>query len=394
MNILFLSTKSPFPPKEGHTLRTFNLLKQAAQKHRIFFLTFFLSKEEAENFSVIKNLCVSAKGYELSSNQSFIITILLLIRNVFSFLPFVCQKYRSQEMIREIRKILETEKIDLVHVDMLPLMNYLDTFKGTKAILVDHNVESLLLKRQARHTNNIIGKIFFGIQYLKLCFFEKRMIGKANCCVAVSEQDKEVLLRMNKKASISVVPNGVDIDYFSPSKERNDRNKIVFVGGLNWFPNLDGVIFFCEQVLPIIEESVKEIEVVIIGKENPKFQYAKKIRQVGYVPDIRPYVQEAKVFFVPLRVGGGTRLKILDAMAMGKAIVSTSIGCEGLAVENGKHILIEDRADGFARRIIELMNDDKKREFLEKNARELAENKYDWKIIGKEMEKVYSALEE
>jgi glycosyltransferase involved in cell wall biosynthesis len=390
MNILFLSSKSPYPLKDGHSLRTYNLLKQVSKNNNIFFLTYFLNTDEEENFNELKKVCRYAKGFRLHINNSSASLVLALFKNIFSELPFVAQKYRSKEMINEIKRILNEEKIDLVHVDILPLMNYFELFKSYPVILVEHNVESLLLRRRIRYTKNIIFKFFLWTQYLKLFTFEKRQIGRAKCCISVSNQEKEILKDMSKKTFTEVIPNGVDVNYFYPQDKDQEKDSLIFVGGLNWFPNLDGMLFFYEKILPVINKLAGEIEITVIGKENKYFKYAKGLQQLGCVADVRQHVLSAKVFIVPLRIGGGTRLKILDAMAMGKAIVSTSIGCEGLDVENGVHLIIEDNPYSFAKAVVELLNNGKKRKWLGENARRLTEEKYNWELIGKKMNEIYT----
>jgi glycosyltransferase involved in cell wall biosynthesis len=389
VNILFISTKSPYPLSDGHSQRTFHLLAEAAKKNNIYFLTFFLSDEERANFKEIEKLCRWAKGFTLPVQHSRLRLIAGLIKNVFSPVPFVAQKYRTSEMAREISLVLSREKIDVVHLDMLPLMNYYPEVKKYPLVMVDHNVESSLLLRQITHTGNIFVKMFWKIQYRKLYNFEKEQLGKAKCSVAVSEMDREDLLRMNPSARVTCVPNGVNVRYFMPGPIAAEKNKLIFVGGLNWFPNLDGMTYFCERIYPLIVDKIGPVETVIIGKANKQFKYASIVKQVGFVDDIRPYVRETKVYIVPLRVGGGTRLKILDALAMGKAIVSTAIGCEGLQVEHDRHLVIADEPQLFANAVVDLFANEQKRGELGRAGRQLAEKKYDWEILGEEMQHVY-----
>ena len=392
MNILFLSSKSPYPIKDGHSMRTFNLLKRMAKNHRVFLLTYFLSKDEEEEFEELRRICFSAEGFKLPSGGSTFLLAISLFKNLFSPLPFVAQKYRSREMLARIKQKLKDEKIDLIHVDILPLMNYSAVFDHYPVLLVEHNVESLLLRRMITHTRNLILKFFLWLQYAKLSLFETKQIGNADCVAAVSEEERGILISMNPDARVELVPNGVDSDFFQPAAEDKARNSIIFVGGLNWFPNLDGISYFCEQIQPVIRLRVGEFSTVIVGKEDKGFRYASSITQTGFVKDIRSFVYAAKVFIVPLRIGGGTRLKILDAMAMGKAIVSTSIGCEGLAVKNGIHLIIEDDPRRFAEAIVELLVNDQKRLALGKNARQLVEEKYDWGIIARGLDGIYENL--
>jgi len=228
MNILFLSSKSPYPIKDGHSMRTFNLLKKMAKNHRVFLLTYFLSKDEEEEFEELRRICFSAEGFKLPSGGSTFLLAISLFKNLFSPLPFVAQKYRSREMLARIKQILKDEKIDLIHVDILPLMNYSAVFDHYPVLLVEHNVESLLLRRRITHTRNLILKFFLWLQYAKLSLFETKQIGNADCVAAVSEEERGILISMNPDARVELVPNGVDSIFSSP-RQRIKREIPLFL---------------------------------------------------------------------------------------------------------------------------------------------------------------------
>lgn len=373
-------------------MRSYNLLKQVAGVHNVYFLSFFLSKEEQASFKEIEKVCVWANAFWLPCAKSRLKLVIGLIMNVFSSLPFIAQKYRNKRMQKQILQILKDRNIQLVHVDILPMMTYFHLFKDYPVILIEHNIESLLLKRRLKYTHSQVIKLFWRIQYLKLLYFEKKMIAKATCCVTVSNQEKEIAQEMSRMPMVEVVPNGVDVKYFIPQDSHSNANNILFLGSLQWFPNDDGLRYFCEKIYPEIKILSGDAKIIVIGKKNTSFIYNDRINQVGFIDDVRPYMGSAAVFIVPLRIGGGTRLKILDAMAMGKAIVSTSIGCEGIEVENGTHLIIEDNPINFARAVAELLNNESKRRALGKNARKLVEEKYDWELIGKKMNKIYESI--
>jgi len=372
-------------------MRTYNILTQLAKRNEVHFLSCFLTDEEEKKFDQIKKICVSARGFRLNLTRSRLHMFIALVKNIFSPRPFVAEKYFCNEMVLEIKRILKHEDIDVVHIDILPMMIYAPLFKGYPKVLVEHNVESLLQEKRVKFARNPFSRLFWHMQFKKLSAFEREQIGSVTCCAAVSFQEKELLSEMNNKARIEIVPNGVDTHYFQPNAVvQNDS--LVFVGGLNWFPNSDGMSFFIEKIYPVIAKLLGCIKVIVIGKTNNKFKYSGMIEQVGFVDDVRPYVNSSKVFIVPLRIGGGTRLKILDAMAMGKAIVSTSIGCEGIEAINNRHIIIEDDPLKFANAVIELLRDDRKRKTIGENARKLAEEKYDWEIIGRKMNEIYETI--
>jgi glycosyltransferase involved in cell wall biosynthesis len=192
-----------------------------------------------------------------------------------------------------------------------------------------------------------------------------------------------------------VVPNGVDVEYFTPEVE-HETPTLIYTGGLNMFANLDAVLFFLREIWPAISAAVPSVRFIVIGQDPPHelreiSKRDSRIEVMGYVDDVRPYVARAAVYVVPLRVGGGTRLKVLDAMAMGKAIVSTSVGCEGIHVSRGEHLLIADDPKHFARVTVDLLGDRGRRALLGRSARRLVETHYAWPLIGGRLHDTYRA---
>jgi len=223
---------------------------------------------------------------------------------------------------------------------------------------------------------------------------ERRWCPKVSLNLTVSQEDESALQQRACGAAVLVVPNGVDTGDFEPAYGGDDG--IVFVGGYTWFPNRDGMEYFAKQILPMIREKDPTAEIRWVGRapEDVILSYRNDfgIEMTGYVRDIRPHVTPAACFIVPLRVGGGTRLKILDAWAMGKAIVSTSQGCEGLDCVDGENILIRDSPKAFSDAVIQVLSDPELRVRLGRAGRETAEAKYDWERIGVQMLAAYDAL--
>jgi glycosyltransferase involved in cell wall biosynthesis len=257
-------------------------------------------------------------------------------------------------------------------------------------------VESELLFRRAVHEKNLFAKLYVNIQAKKLQRYEQRMIPMFNANIAVSSRDEETIKSMNKSGYTALVPNGTDTVFFSPSKAEQECS-IIFAGGLNWLPNADAMIHFCKDILPKVREKVPGVIMNIIGTNPPKeliklSENDSSIKIWGFVSDIREYMAKAAVHVVPLRIGGGTRLKILDALAMGKAIVSTSIGAEGLDLVDGKDILLADTDEIFAQKVIALLNNKELRMSLSNNGRANVEKKYAWNVIGPLLLDVYSNI--
>ena len=401
MNILFLSTRSPYPLISGHSLRTYHILKGAAQNHNVTFVTFIQLPEhelKKENLDHLKSFCKAVYPFEIPADLSRVTLAKMLFLNLFSSLPFVAQKYDAPMMRQKIREIIQTQHIDLVHVDMLPLAAYINEFENLPKILVNHNVESVRLYRWFRAEPNPVKKIYLGIQWLKLRSFEQSAMNKFDGCVVVSELDRELLRKMGVKSRLFVVPNGTNTKFFEPNNGKVVENSVLWIGHMDVHTNKDAVLYFWKDIYPILKKKYPQVKMTFVGTAPPKeiadaAQKDPQVKATGFVDDIRPYIDEAAVMVVPIRIGSGTRLKILDAMAMGKAIVSTSVGCEGLNVNDGKDILIADNPEGFSDKTIGLLKTPDKRVELEKNAIELAKT-YDWDLITQRQEVAYQDVME
>jgi len=396
MNILFLSTRSPYPLISGHSLRTYHILKGAAQNHNVTLVTFIQLPEHElkdENLNHLRSFCKAVYPFKIPADMSRTKLATMLFLNLFSSLPFVGQKYDAPLMRQKIREIMQTEHIDLVHVDMLPLTVYINEFKSLPRILVNHNVESVRLYRWFQTEPNPIKKAYLGLQWLKLRSFERSAMEKFDGCVVVSEIDKKLLLKMGVKSKLFVVPNGTDTKFFKPSNGKVVGNSVLWIGHMDVHTNKDAVLYFWREIYPILQKKYPEVKMTFVGTAPPKeiadaARADGHVRVTGFVDDIRPFIEEAAVMVVPIRIGSGTRLKILDAMAMGKAIVSTSVGCEGINVSNGRNILIADHPYDFANKTIGLLKSPDLRTNLGENALELAKS-YDWNLIREKQEAVY-----
>lgn len=398
MNILFLSTRSPYPLISGHSLRTYHILKGAAKKHNVTLVTFIQLEDELnkEHLDHLRSFCRAVYPFRIPTDSSASKLFWGISKNLLSPLPFVAEKYDVSAMRDKIREIIVKESIDLVHVDMLPLTQYINEFKGIPKLLVNHNVESVRLFRWFKEERNLFKKTYLGFQYFKLRSYEKKAVYKFDACVVVSEYDKILIQKIAPRAKLFVVPNGTDTSYFSPNDLRCVPNSMIWVGHMDVHTNRDAALYFWREIFPIILKQSSDVKMTFLGTSPPK-QIVKRasnnsgVRVTGFVTDIRPYVQESAVFVVPIRIGSGTRLKILDAMAMGKAIVSTSVGCEGIKCTDGKDILIADNPGEFASKVISVLKNRGLRDYLGQNARKLAET-YDWENITKLQEVAYQEV--
>ncbi|CAG1015049.1 polysaccharide biosynthesis protein PslH [Anaerolineales bacterium] len=398
MNVLFLSTKSPYPLINGHSLRTYHTLRDAARRHDVTLVTFIQQPEhelKPEHIEHLRSFCKEVHTFPIPVDQSRAKLALSLGRNLLSDLPFVATKYDSPEMRAKIREIIANNKIDLVHVDLLPLSVYLNEFAHLPKILVNHNVESVRLQRWAESDPSPLKRAFLRLQWRRLCRFEKEMVNCFDRCIVVSELDRDVLVDMGITIPIAVVPNGTNTEFFKPMGRSPIENSVLWLGHMDVHTNRDAVLYFWREICPLIRQRKPDATIIFVGTAPPR-EIADaavgdpRVKVTGFVDDIRTHVDEARVVVVPIRIGSGTRLKILDAMGMGKAIVSTSVGCEGLAVENGKNILVADTPDSFADGVMSVLVDKDLREALERNARECALT-YDWDRLCEEQERTYQA---
>jgi len=393
MNILFLSTKLPYPPLSGAKIRDFNLIKQISKKHKIILVSFIQDEKEKENLKFLKPYCQIIKVIKERGKINLFISFVI---SLFSRKPFTIAKYYSPKMKQLIKKIFDDNKIDLIHCGHLHMAQYVENLKGMPKVLDEHNIEYFLIKRYIDKQKNIFKKAFvFLMQYLKLARYEPAIAQKFEHCLVVSEVDKRNLKMISSNASASVVPNGVDIDFYKKNEETKiEQNSLVFTGAMNWFPNEDAILYFYDEIWSHIKKEIDNLCLYIVGcnpsnKITNLSKQEKNIIVTGYVDDVRPYIAKSSVYIVPLRIGGGSRLKILEALSMGKAVVSTSIGCEGLNVTDNENILIADFPKEFARKTLILLRNKELCQKLGNNGRRLVESFYSWKNIYKKLDKIY-----
>jgi glycosyltransferase involved in cell wall biosynthesis len=265
------------------------------------------------------------------------------------------------------------------------------------AVFDDHNAEVVLQQRafetDARQPRRWVGALYSLIQWKKLRRYEARVCRAFDRVVAVSPADAQALQRLVPGLEVSVVLNGVDTELYRAQPLEPAPEALVFTGKMDFRPNVDAVLWFCQEILPRIWRERASVHFTIVGRDpHPRVQALARdprIRVTGYVEDVRPYIAGAAVYVVPLRMGGGTRLKVLEAMAMGQAIVSTTLGCEGIALTPGREAVLADTAQEFARRVVELLGDEERRRSLGRWARRLVEAHYDWRVIVPRLEQVY-----
>lgn len=364
MRILWLKTELLHPIDKGGKIRTYQTLKHLKDAHHITYLTLDDGSAPTSAVADANEYChelirvpfrAPAKG-----TPAFFAD---LARNALSSLPYAVGRYRSAAMRAAIQRAVAERAIDLVVSDFLvPAVN-LPADLGVPTLLFQHNVEAAIWERHAQVARHPITRAYMKSQWRRMRDFEGAACRRFDHVVAVSEADRDAFRHDYGVRAVTAVPTGVDTDFFQPSGQAAVRpHHIAFTGSMDWMPNEDGIAWFVRDVLPRIRRVVADATLSIVGR-NPTpgvralAQVAPGIEVTGTVPDIRPWLEGAATVIVPLRVGGGTRLKIFEAMAMERAIVSTTIGAEGLPVEDGVDIRIADDADAFASAVVELLRD-------------------------------------
>lgn len=399
MNVLFLSQIVPYPPHGGVLQRGYNLIRELGNEVEVHLLAFVhpdvLANDAAmeESRVALQKHCVAVEYFQLWPKTSPVHRVAGLAAAALSSTPFSVLAHRSRSFHGHVRDLVSANRFDILHADTIALAQFLDSRWSIPTVLTHHNIESQLMERRAGAETGFLARTYLRREARKLLAYENRMSRMFDVNVFVSKADERTLAERIPGLQTAIVPNGVDVEYFTPH-QRNGQPTLIYTGGMNMFANRDAVLYFLERIWPLIKKVVPDVRFFAVGQDPPKelLDIAARDPQVvvtGYVTDVRPFVWDATVYVVPLRVGGGTRLKVLDAMAMGKAMVSTSIGCEGLDVKPDVHLLVADEPAAFADKTVRLLRDAECRTRLGRNARELVEQCYSWKKIGRQLVEAY-----
>ena len=400
MNVLFLSQIVPYPPHGGVLQRGYHLVRELGRRASVHLLAFVHPDElrtEAmveESRAVLGEFCERIEYFPLWAKASPAHKAAALAASAFSPQPFSEIAHRSAAIERRVAESLRTGPYDVVHVDTVALSQFVDLDKpAVPSVLTHHNIESMLMERRASVEHRPLARQYLQRETAKLRSYEVHMSPRYDVNIVVSPDDGQTLAARVPGVRTAVVPNGVNVEYFTPDPTQ-ETPALVYTGGMNMFANRDAVTYFLDEIWPLIRKRLPDTKFFAVGQDPPKELRAYAARDpnvivTGFVDDIRPYVRKAAVYVVPLRVGGGTRLKVLDAMAMGKAMVSTSIGCEGIAVKPGEHLMTADTPETFAQATITLLGDRVQRLSLGRAARDLVERRYAWRVIGDQLLEAY-----
>ena len=394
MKILFLSPTVPFPLTDGGRIRVFNLLKQIAQKNKVTLLALETQSTDADGVAELQQLGI---WVHLVPNAQTLprVSFDTLIKAFFRRQPITVARYDVPAYRQKFRELLANESFDLVHYEMFHTAQF-HTETNLPGVLSQQNVDSAIWRRLCSETANPFYKFAYWTQQLAFQRYERVLSPKFDVVTCTSDIDAAVFQQHCTTDAIEIIPNGVDITHYLPDFTSEAPAHLIYIGSMDWYPNEDAVGFFVDEVLPLIQEKVSNVTFSIVGG-NPSARVRKLAERegvvvTGRVPEIKPYFAEATVFVVPLRIGSGTRLKILEALAMGKAIVSTSVGAEGLDLRNGEEIFIADEPTAFADAVTRLLMDSELRRRIGENGRARVEQDYDWQRIGEKLHGVYAKI--
>jgi sugar transferase (PEP-CTERM/EpsH1 system associated) len=385
MKLLWVKAGGLLPPDTGGKIRSYQILKQLALRHDITLFTFYPrhSNDQHQRGSGIFSKVV-AVPLPLPPRRS-LAEYARNARMLIAGRPFTIDKYFYPEVIRSYAALLEAARFDLIVCDFIfpaPLMEWRTP---PPKILFTHNVEAQVWERHAKVASNPLVRLACNLESRALARAERQHVPLADHVLAVSENDRAAFARYTDPARISVIPTGVDIEYFQPRAGAEEPGNVVFTGSMDWMPNEDGVSYFAGQIFPLLARDVPDASFWAVGRRPSRRLRALASGNVvvtGAVDDIRPYLAKGAVCVVPLRSGSGTRIKIFEAMAMGKAVVSTTLGAEGLPVRHGENIILADEPADFARQTALLLADPERRAQLGRAARQLVEQNYGWPAVA------------
>jgi sugar transferase (PEP-CTERM/EpsH1 system associated) len=378
MKILFLSAWFPYPPDNGSKIRIYNLLQGLAQHHDVTLLCFTDENDVNVANPVLNTLCrhvqvIPRKPFEPESSRARL--------GFLSLKPRAVVDTFSRELAQRVKQLILHGDFDLVVASEIKVAAYGQYFQGVPALLDELQVG--VLYEQFARADSAWRRFRYRLTWAKHRRYLARLLRHFRACTVVSQRERQLLTNaVGNGQSIEIIPNCVDVESYHDVQEKPQPNTLIFTGSFTYFPNHEAMVWFLRHVYPRLQAQVPEVRLVITGDHADRpLPAADNVELTGYVDDVRPLIASSWVSLAPIFVGGGTRLKILEAMALGTPVVATPKGAEGLQMENGQHILIADTAEAFAQATIRLLQDVELRRQLARNAYQLVRQQYDWKAV-------------
>ncbi len=392
MRVLWVKVGGLWPLTTGGRLRSYHLVSQLARRHQVSLLTTHGPDDDPDGLQRSLSHCedVQSVPYQIPRQSSGRFALALL-RSWSSLLPVDIWKCRVAALSAHVRRALARGDVDVCVADFLAATPNVPMRRGrAPVVLFAHNVEHQIWKRLSDHAETPWKRALLEVEWRKMRLYEARACRDVALTLAVSEIDRDLLRSNSPGAQVASIPTGVDTEYFRPDESRERPHHLVFTGAMDWYPNEDGILHFLTDVLPGVRAAVPDVTLTLVGRNpSPRLQAAAAAcgaHVTGTVGDVRPHVLEGAVSIVPLRIGGGTRLKIFEALAMGKAVVSTTIGAEGLPLEPGRHFLQADEPAAFAATLVDLLEHGERRRALGRAGRALVDEHYSWTQVSRTFE--------
>jgi len=396
VRILWVKADKLLPVQSGGNIRSYHILRRLAARQELTFLSYYSGDRDPDyERELEKQLPGATSVYTGKRDLSGLARVLDYIVHFPSKTPYAVGRFASFRVQDRLKACCRGRRDDVAACDFLDAAVNFPMKLAIPTVLFQHNVESEIWGRHALTESNLAKRILYKVEFAKMRHYEQRTVREFHHIIAVSERDRRLMSTWVEPSRITVVPTGVYLQQYRPEVSPLAADPLVmFVGAMDWQPNIDAVEHFCRQIWPLVQAGVPAARFRIVGR-NPDRRVQKlassSVEVTGLVHSVLDHLRQAAVIVVPLRVGGGTRLKIYEAMAAGKAVVSTSIGAEGLDVHHGRDIILADNPGTFAQAVMMLLGDIELRRRYERAAAELA-GQYDWSVIGDRFAEVLGTL--
>ncbi|MGI8497996.1 MAG: glycosyltransferase family 4 protein [Gemmatimonadaceae bacterium] len=397
MRILWVKAGKILPVDTGGKIRSYNILRHLALRHETTFLSYYAGNRDERYEREISDLLPGAVALHTGGGPTGAIGLGLdYLWHLPSPVPYAVTKFTAPAVRHRVGSWLSEPRFDVAVCDFLSASQNFPDAAATPMILFQHNVESALWRRQAAHEPNPIKRAAFAIEARKMRRYERSALDRFHHVIAVSEHDRDLMAEMADASRISVVPTGVDVAHYRTVRGSSGAGtdaQVLFLGSMDWEANVDGVEHFCREIWPRVTAAVPGARFRVVGRNpHPRIQRlaSPSVEITGGVPSVLPHLAAATAFVVPLRIGGGTRLKIFEAMAAGRPVISTGVGAEGLDVRHGENILLADAPGEFADAVVRVLRDRELRSKLESGGASLAA-RYDWSHIAGQFADILAA---
>jgi len=394
MKILFITHLLPYPPNCGGYIRTYNFIRCLSRNHKVDLIAYLYNLQDQNQVKFLEKICNEIRVIPLQRKPLFP----YLLMSFFNEKPYLYLRDYSDNMKKLVHKMIETNHYDIVFVEQLPMVGYVPKENHSYQIYANILISGMIMERLIKYQKNPVKRIVGNIETKKLNKLEKNACENHNLTITISENDKQVLESWDLSSdNIVTIPMGVDLDQYKPLKLNYNSRNIILLGLARFLPNIDGIIYFCQKIYPKVKKACPDAHLYIVGSEPPKkvrnLGVDGEISVTGFVEDLESFLTNTGVFVVPLRVGGGVKVRTLNALAMGLPTVSTSVGIEGIDVTHGKNVLIANTPDSFAKAVIDVLTNIELKKTLCEYGPLLIKEKYTWDIVFNQINYVINSIE-